>query len=227
MDEAEDCSGEFRGFDAKERDDKLKALCGIINTPLLSEFNCSMVLKDFEQFWAPRLGRPACEPYFFPFQVVCSGVPVDLLARGINERCELFFDENVIFGPRAKAWYPVLRASFPPEVIAVMPVEPWFRSDEEILPLQAADLTAWMQRHANENGLGDFEWLWDKLSLIHRSPISQVVDTAWIMKMARHKQTPEEFARNKAVRDSYREIFGHEWPPRTKIEKRRHTGRLK
>src|SRR5687768_17428435 len=55
---------------------------------------------------------------------------------------EFFFDENVIFGPRAKAWYLVIRAMSPPNVRARMPVEPFFRNDKTTMPLQAADLTA-------------------------------------------------------------------------------------
>jgi hypothetical protein len=221
MDEAAGRNGQFYGFSEVERDQKLRSLCAIMNTSEIAEFSCVMVLEDFDKYWVPRIGRPACEPYFFPFQVMCSGIPYEFLRRGATEPCEIFFDEHVIFGPRAKAWYPVFRESYPPHLRVVMPVEPFFRSDLDVLPLQMADLTAWMQRNANESGLGEFEWLWDELSSIPRSDHSPVIDGAWIDKTFRHQQTPEERERNAAVLNGYREVFGHEWPPKTKMERKK------
>jgi hypothetical protein len=226
MDHAADMSGEFRGFSPKERDDKLRRLCAILNRSEVAEFSCTLVLQDFMERWSPRLGKPASEPYFFPFQVINSGMGAELLRRGETQPCEIFFDENVVFGPRAKAWYPVLKESFPSYFKKLMPVEPFFRSDLDIMPLQSADLAAWMQRNVNENGLGEFEWLWDELHLMQHSPLSQVIDREWIDRMFTKEQTPEEQERNALVLSSYREIFGHEHPPKTKIEKKRHTGRL-
>jgi hypothetical protein len=225
MGEAAGCRGEFYGFLASERDEKLRRLCAIINTPEISEFSCTLVLADFLEFWAPRLGRPASEPYFFPFQVINSAMGAEMLGRGETQPCEIFFDEHVMFGPRAKAWYPVLRESFPANFKNLMPVEPFFRSDRDVIALQAADLTAWMQRNANESGLGEFDWLWQTLQLMRHSPLSLVVDRDFINRMVGHKQSPEEIERNALVLSSYREIFGHEWPPKTKQQFKRHGGR--
>jgi hypothetical protein len=80
---------------------------------------------------------------------------------------EMFFDENVIFGPRARAWYPVIRSMAEPKLHALMPVEPFFRDDLNTMPLQAADMTAWLHR-ADRSASNRFSWLWQELGGIRR-----------------------------------------------------------
>jgi hypothetical protein len=79
-----------------------------------------------------------------------------------------------------------------------MPVEPFFRSDTDVVALQTSDLTAWMIKNSNENGLGKFEWLWDSLAHIVRSPMSRLIDDEWILGMYGHEQTQEELMRKAA-----------------------------
>ena len=226
MDEAFGLDNEFYQFTQAERDNKLRRLCSIINTQELTQLCATMVLSDFGKHFQPYVGRPASEPYFFPFQMVNAGLGTHVGMMGLNQPCEVFFDENKIFGPRAKAWYPVIKENFPAEIKRVMPVEPFFRSDKDVLPLQCADLTAWMMRNANEKGCGEFEWVWDAINKIRMSDLSDTIDEDWWKKMYEHEASPEERERAILVLKSYRETFGHDWPPKTKIEKKRHTGRL-
>lgn len=225
MYEAAKRDGEFRGFSERERDDKLKRLCAVINTPVITELSFTLVLKDFLEMWAPRIGRPACEPYFVPFQFMNIAVGYEALHQGEKEPCEIFFDEQVIFGPRAKAWYPVVKETAEPAAKALMPIEPFFRSDIDVLPLQAADLTAWMHRKGNTEGLGEFEWLTEHLDLMRISLLSRSIDAEYITQMRNHKYTSEEKIRHEAVLEAYRETFGYEWPPKDKIQKRKHEGK--
>jgi hypothetical protein len=63
------------------------------------------------------------------------------------------FDEHAIFGERARRWYPLVRsymAHQDPADDAVLPKEPTFSSDQEALPLQAADMLAWILRRSFE-----------------------------------------------------------------------------
>jgi len=227
MDEAAGRDGEFRGFSPKERDEKLKKLCSILNRRTITEISCTLVLEDFFKKWAHRLGRPASEPYFFPFLVINEALGYEVLGRGLREPCEVFFDENVIFGPRVKAWYPIIRAGQEKLLQATMPIDPLFRSDKDILPLQAADLTAWIQRNLHEEGWRDFEWLESHLNLIEVSPLSRVLDAEWIDSMLNHKYSADEIERNREIMHAYKETFGFEWPPKTKVEKKRHRGNEK
>jgi hypothetical protein len=76
-----------------------------------------------------------------------------LLAADYDEPFEIYFDENVIFGPRAKAWYPVIRAMAELGLRQIPPVEPYLPRRQKTMPLQAADLTAWMSR-SDRSGRG-------------------------------------------------------------------------
>lgn len=225
MDEAAGLSGQFRRFSGPQRDERLRKLCKIICQCRPIEFGFITVLQDFENHWAYRLGRPASEPYFFPFQMTVAGVGYQVLELGFTDPFEIFFDENVIFGPRAKAWYPIIRAIQEDQVRAVMPVELFFRSDTDILPLQAADLTAWMQRNHNERGLGEFTWLYEAMAPLAKSQLSTVLDRQRIEKIMKHEYSPEEMERNKRLFKTYQETFGHAFPPKTKSERKKHQGR--
>lgn len=228
MDEAASCDGEFRGFSEPERDEKLKRLCAIMDSAGLTEIAMITDLKDFSETWGTMAGRPLSEPYFFPFQMVCVAIGYEILRRGETEPVEIFFDENVIFGPRAKAWYPVIRAMQEEILKPVMPVEPFFRSDRDVLPLQAADLTAWIDRRADEGGLGKFEWLYEAIKNIPMSPLSKLLDAQLIdsMRIAPGND-PEAVRMRSEVMKAYRETFGFDWPPLTKQQRKRHQGREK
>lgn len=222
---AKNRSGQFRGFSEAERDDKVKKLGKIINTPDITEFAFTLVLKDFLEEWAPRMGRPACEPYFIPFQFMNLTIGFELARTGETQPAEVFFDEHVIFGPKAKVWYPIVRETAPPEIRPLMPVEPFFRSDKDVLPLQAADLTAWIRRIKNSEGLQDFEWLESELNQVQHSPLGGKIDSAWIQKMLKHEYSPEEQVRHEDVMRAYRETFGFEFPPEGKVQQKKHRGK--
>ena len=225
MDEAAGLTGEFGRFSPPQRDERLRHFCRIICKYKLLELAFICDLQDFGNQWAPRVGRPMCEPYFFPFHMTILAVGYQVLQMGIRQPFEIFFDENVIFGPRAKAWYPVIREIQEDVVKQVMPVEPFFRSDKDVLPLQAADLTAWMQRNHNENTLGEFSWLRNELSGLGLSPFSRILDSYMIDRIASHEYSAEELQRNQRALEVYRETFGHEWPPKTKVQRKKAQGR--
>jgi Protein of unknown function (DUF3800) len=226
MDEAAGNNKEFYGFSNIERDDKVRRLCRIINGVGATEISTSLELAAFDNTWRKTAGRPLCEPYFFPFQAMNMGVAYQVGAMGVREPYEIFFDEQVIFGPRAKAWYPILRAFQVEAVRALMPVEPFFRSDHDVLPLQAADLTAWIERQKRSGGLREFEWLDSELGGLLHSELSRLIDEKWIR---RFKIPPDEVSENRtqceAAMLAYQETFGHEWPPKNKAERKKMRGR--
>ena len=128
-------------------------------------------LNAIEKELRPRSIKPANEVYFGPFQLTIQSVCLSILdtTPDYDIPFEFYFDENVILGPRAKAWYPVIRAMSEPRLRAIMPVEPFFRDDKTTMPLQAADLTAWMSRH-DKLGTNEFAWLKEHLIGLTRSP---------------------------------------------------------
>ena len=110
MDEAAGLDGEFYGFSPVERDTKVKSLCQILASTEAVEVSCSMNMKAFDDTWGKTAHKPLSEPYFFPFHIINLIVASQVGDLGATQPFEIFFDENKIFGPRAKAWYPIVRA---------------------------------------------------------------------------------------------------------------------
>ncbi|MFZ3266117.1 MAG: DUF3800 domain-containing protein [Terriglobales bacterium] len=208
--------GEFYQFSPTERDDKLKRLCSILNALAPTEISCTLNIDVFVEKWG-KYPKPFRHPYFFPFLTANFAIGVQVLEMKETEPCEIFFDEHKIFGPCARSWYPIAREFMDSEVLALMPTEPLFRTDLQALPLQAADLTAWMQRARSTVGLGEFSWLDSALAGIHRSDLSQTYDRAWWNRPNTVDQNDPEFIKQttEALRRG-REIFGSEWPPNIK-----------
>lgn len=219
MREAANRSGEFQRFSATQRNDKVKKLCLIIANAGIVEHNCVVNLDDFNATIGTHSASPMTDPYFFPFHVVIMGVGYEILEAGSRgEPFEIVFDEHCIFGPRAKAWYPVIRACMEPDLHAITPVEPRFDSDSRVLPLQACDLTAWLHRRENNEGLGEFSWIPDALHGLvpgmHSSRLT--LDRMKAIVDKSHEFTPEQLAMQNGVIQAYTETFNDTWPPRRK-----------
>jgi hypothetical protein len=225
MDEAAGRSDEFYRFSIAERDEKVKQLCHILGATSAVELSCSMDMGAFGDTWGKTAGKPLSEHYFFPFHITNIAVAHQVGDLGATEPYEIFFDEQRIFGPRAKAWYPIMRAFQDEPVKALMPVEPFFHSDRDILPLQAADLIAWIERAKRGPGLGDFGWILAELDGLFHSNLSTDLDNEWMRRFTEKDNSHEYLAKHEAALKAYEETFGHEWPPRNKKEQARMRGR--
>ena len=160
-----------------------------------------------------QTSKPRNDPYFWPFHNTILAACFSLLDIGLNERFEVIFDNNVIFGPRARIWYPVMREVVrfrEPEAFKIMPIDAKFDLDEDFMPLQAADLFAWCIRNAtNSPDDKQFEWILDELSNVAQSHYSQYYDrermeavTTEAIRNLREGLVPTE------VVDKYLEILG-------------------
>ena len=208
-------NGEFRGFTHAERDQKLRTLCRTLGSAGITEISCIIELSSFMNLvksrWEDKLFR---HPYFFPFHVMITTVCYESLTRGEIQRFEIIFDENKIFGPRAKLWYPIILSTMKPDTLALMPPEPLFRSDHQVLPLQAADLTAWITQKQGTTGLGEFGWILDELRGLVRSPLSRLLRAELpkiLQDVDNTKNTSEGIKIQQAALRAYRDIFGKDW----------------
>ena len=212
MKDAASCTGQFFGFSEPQRDDKLRALARIINRYANAITYSCIDLDAHDETWARALEKPWSEPYFWPYQNTIMASCFELWGAGLRERFEMIFDANVIFGPRARHWYPLIQDVVrhrEPEAATILPVDPMFRDDAEFRPLQAADLFAWCIRDATDiQGAGQFEWLLDELRSVSLSDYSQYYDRermVWILEqrneMARAGPLPIH------IRDKYQELI--------------------
>jgi hypothetical protein len=211
MKEAANCSGQFRGWKPEDRNTKLGALAKIINRFVISATYCILDLNAHEQAWA-HLQIPAHkDPYFYPYHTTimatCYEVWEQLLCR---EKFEIIFDENVILGPRARMWYPVIQEIVrvqDPDSFSIMPESPIFKTDNEFPPLQAADLYAWCWRTATTlQGPIAFEWLLEETKDVKLNPHSQIYDLDRMKKIAKMSLETRPGDIPSSVTDKFRKI---------------------
>lgn len=136
-------------------------------------------MEAHAQAWANK-PKPQNEIYFWPFHTVIMGVCLDLWDHGWRRPFEAIFDEQVIFGPRASAWYPLVKQILhlkEPEAAVLLPDEPVFQNDEQALPIQAADMFAWcIRRNTDFPGEQAFHWLLEELRNVSQSDYANYYD---------------------------------------------------
>jgi hypothetical protein len=173
MREAASCTGAFHRFTEEQRNARLRELAQIINR--YAEFAIWTVidLEAHAQTWA-KLSKPHSEVYFWPFHTLILGACFDLWEEcDWRDRFEIIFDEQLVFGERARRWYPLVREIMRvkyPEEYRILPVNPLFRKDDESLPIQAADLWAWcLRKNTDEPSAESFEWLLSEMRNVSQS----------------------------------------------------------
>lgn len=202
MKDAAGCSGQFRGMTEKQRGDKLRMLARIINRHAKIVTHSMIDLDAHADTWAHQ-PKPHCEPYFWPYQNTIMAICHTLWDAGWRERFEIIYDEQVIFGPRAKLWYPVIKVLMGkvyPEQSTILSINPMFKSDDEFLPIQAADMFAWCMRKATDDQDHiSFEWLLEELGNVKQTDYSQYYDLermkavmAESIRLAHEKKVPDE-----------------------------------
>ena len=169
-------AGAFAGWPVEARDQRVRELAETIVRYPFTTFHCITDLEGFSKTIPEAVQKRMAQPYVFAFQMTIMGVAYELLERGQTERFEIIFDEQVIFGPRALKWYELIKALADDDVGAIMPLQPMFQSDDAVMPLQAADLLAWMFRRDVDDEPHSFGWLGRLFNAMHLSDHSQFVD---------------------------------------------------
>lgn len=150
MREARAFEGEFKGWKALDRDLKIIALTEVIlrHDPHVVSVWLSTESHDATvRQVAPSDLRHA---FSLAFHAIIQAVAEYQLYKGMSTPADFVFDDEGEIGNEALLWYPAIKAAERPEVRALMGATPVFRDDEEVLPLQAADLVAWHKRRRKE-----------------------------------------------------------------------------
>ncbi len=180
MHQAAHRSGQFAGMTNKQRDEKLIALLRVLNShPFVALHVTVNTASHAEMFphpstWPPaedgsmtprqrkqfrRLEAIPSNPYFYAYHTIISQTCYYLWEEGEREQFEFIIDEHPSLGALTKSWYPVARALVEQPHRSIMPVDPITKNDEQFMPLQAADMIAWLQ-HASNSGKGaGFAWM--------------------------------------------------------------------
>jgi len=156
LDEAAGPSGPWRGFDPDVRRAKLHEVAAVLSTFSPRVIRVSVDVDAFRLTLGQVCTKPLNHPYFFAlFDTVCL-IASHLASEAQTERFEIVFDEHAILSPRVLRWYPQVldlvdqlargAGGHWAQLRSILPLSPIFRTDDDLLPLQAADLMAGMLR---------------------------------------------------------------------------------
>lgn len=145
-------SAGFPGFSSAEKEAKLEALASLIQRFKPVSIECSISQRDFKDLVKPNGPYDLRHAYFPCFVGILHGVAKTIAAEGWHDKADIIFDEQGSMGRCAAAWYVPIKHSFP-LLAAHLGGAPIFRDDEEMLPLQAADMLAWYVRREAEGAL--------------------------------------------------------------------------
>jgi hypothetical protein len=191
MKEAAGLTGSFWGFSAPARDKKLKALARIMDRDDLGVLHIAVDIAAHDNAFAlthPPQGakrtfkaqRAEASPYSFAYNNFIWGACAHLWSRGVREQFEFIVDEHPSLGTRMLTWYPVTRVTMREPARSIMPATPIPRKDELFLPLQAADLVAWVQRDVNTPPIGsEFAWINGEFKHLRQSEYCKFMNATW------------------------------------------------
>lgn len=203
MAEAVKFDKEFRKFGESQRNDKLRGCVEIIKEHLPQwAIHVTVDIAEWHRVLAPDTPRMLSDPYFTSFFGILSGVCYEMLDTMVPEEFEVIFDIHSIFQPRINIWYEfvkeMVRVIHDEALGRIMPPSPLFRDDKVFVPLQAADVLAWLFRTAFSGERTEFEWIAEELSpLIPMSKYStfytgkRIEDVRSLSFELQHKLTPD------------------------------------
>ncbi len=150
MREGRQLAGNFKGWKTIDRDLKIISLAEVILRHEPHLISCWLSTEDYNATIRQVAPSDLRHVFSLVFQAILHTVAEYQLQRRITIPADFVFDEEGDIGNEALIWYPAIKGSAPPQVRALMGATPVFRNDEEVLPLQAADLVAWHKRRKKE-----------------------------------------------------------------------------
>jgi hypothetical protein len=151
--EAMGLKGQFNktcGWSSQKRDDRLVALAQIIRKHIPERFSVAMRHGDYKHYMhgipVARRMKNLEHPYFMLFhEIMLCVAAIHSMSKDVSP-CQFVFDQQGKIGERAAAWWPTFRQSMQIARVDFSPYftesKPTFASDEELRPLQAADMFA-------------------------------------------------------------------------------------
>jgi hypothetical protein len=140
----------FSGWSEQEREAKIDALVAVLTKYRPPSIECSVSRAAHKALLRPHSPYDLRHPYFVGFIGVLHGVAKTVRAEGLSGPVRLTFDEQGNVGNDAALWFVPLKYS-DPSLTEVLGDSPRFANDEEVIPLQVADMLAWYVRRTNED----------------------------------------------------------------------------
>jgi hypothetical protein len=135
----------------KERDQRLKRFASIIHRHVRFGVVASLAWGDIHKLQR-EFYLPKDAPYLMLFHQLMSRIAYYVLETNVDQKIDFIFDEQGRLGRIATDSFVSLPLDLAPEFQRLIAGPPIHRSDEEILPLQAAHTISWLiRRYAHES----------------------------------------------------------------------------
>jgi hypothetical protein len=142
-------SGAFWGMNDKQRNEKLEILYSIIDAHASYGVYSIVHIEPLQRLTAAYgFPKQAADPYYHALSEIIIGVAKIQVAQGApsDEKVDWVFDEHRSEGRVNEIWGAIIHDAPDPAVKRMLAGTPNFRKDDEVRPLQAADLEAWWMR---------------------------------------------------------------------------------
>lgn len=139
----------FHGWPEHAREAKINALVAVLTRYQPLSIECSISRAVHANALRPHAPHDLRHPYFPCFVGIMYGVARTVAEEGFSGPVQLIFDEQGNVGTEAAVWYVPLK-HMDPMLVRVLGDEPRFENDDEVVPLQAADMLAWYVRRCTE-----------------------------------------------------------------------------
>jgi hypothetical protein len=136
----------FYGWLPAQRLEKLECLAEVIRKHKPLSMQTSVSTRDFKQLLAPVVPYDIRHPYFACFFAIVSQSAKLAGLFGLTGPLDYVFDKQGRPGDDAASLYELMKQLQPEDIKSLMGGPPQFLDDEEVLPLQAADMLAWHRR---------------------------------------------------------------------------------
>jgi hypothetical protein len=159
-------SGAFWGMRDEQRNEKLETLYSVIDAHASYCVYSIVHLEPLHRLCAAYgFRKQAADPYYHALSEIIIGVAKIQVTQGtpLDEKVDWVFDEHKNESRVNEIWGAVIHDAPDPAVKRMLAGTPIFRKDDNVRPLQAADLEAWwMRRRGLEQlkGLPRLEYPW-------------------------------------------------------------------
>lgn len=139
----------FEGWSADAREAKIDALVSVLKKYKPLSIECSISRAAYVNAISPKAPFDLRHPYFPCFVGILHGVARAVIEEGLSGPVKLTFDEQGKVGSETALWYAPLKHS-DPTLRSVLGESPSFGSDDDVVPIQTADMLAWYVRRSTE-----------------------------------------------------------------------------
>jgi len=154
--------GEILRFDPAQRDKKVADLISLINAYAQFFVGCAIVREDWARVFRGQMAKTMDSPFFFAYMRLMTSSLQRLFSFGpAIDKVEWIFDEEVqTIYREALNWWLAQKAEPPLYLSRRMGNHPIMRNDKEVMPLQAADLMAWVTGKLTSPTQNPIAWDW-------------------------------------------------------------------